>query len=175
MKVLESEKNPNEQYLSDHELDKLLESAYEEIMWLARRAENNASDARSWYTHVIGQKLKKRIRHFTGRVSINAVKEVSSPLRLEHYERIHQTLTKLIEEHLISGDDPSKFIQLIKICERVNIVTVDENYAVIKAKGDYSMAGIELIEWKVIPKKKRQLLWDKVLKRNVANADEFKP
>jgi hypothetical protein len=45
-----------------------LVSIYEEIMWLATRPNVTASRARAWYTHVMAESVKLRVRHFSGLV-----------------------------------------------------------------------------------------------------------
>jgi hypothetical protein len=41
----------------------------------------------------------------------------------------------------------SEFIQTLVEYERVHIVTVGENYAAMRAKGDYALAEIQLVPW----------------------------
>jgi hypothetical protein len=150
-------------------------SIYEEMMWLARRPNTRPSAARAWYTHVVGGRLIRQIRLFSGKVSSTAARNESATLRLEHFKRIQTTLTKLVEKHLNLGENPAEFVRVILDCEQVHIVTFEENYAALKAKGDYSKAGIKLISWSRIPKSRRQFLWRKMLNGKVSNADEFKP
>lgn len=150
-------------------------SIYEEMMWLARRPNTSPTAARAWYTHVVGGRLIRRIRLFTGKVSSNAARDETAVLRLEHFKRIQTTLTKLVTKHLHSGENLNEFIRVILDCEQVHIVTFEENYAALKAKGDYAAAGIKLISWDKIPKSRRQILWKKMLKGKVANAAEYEP
>ena len=112
---------------------------------------------------------------FTGQVSIQAVKELDSDLRLEHYLRIQTTLTQMVKRHLECGlNDPRDFINTILRCERVHIVTKLENYAAMKAGGDYAAAGIELISWGDITVEQQRTLWSKMLQGKVANYAEFR-
>ncbi|NND82921.1 MAG: hypothetical protein HKN50_10880 [Gammaproteobacteria bacterium] len=157
------------------ELEADLASVYEEIMWLARRPNVTASVARSWYTHATSERLKKHVRMFTGKVSIQAIENSDAELRLEHYLRIQATLTQMVERHLESDlNDPRDFINTVLECERVHIVTKPENYAAMRAKGDYSAAGIKLVDWANIPLEQREYLWNKMLKGKVANYTEFR-
>jgi len=71
-----------------------LEALYAQVMWLARQPKVSASMARAWYTHVVAERVKRRIRMFTGKVSQVAASDPSATLRLEHYMRIQ---TKLID------------------------------------------------------------------------------
>lgn len=145
-------------------------------MWLARRPNVTASVARSWYTHATSERLKKYVRMFTGQVSIQAAKNLDSDLRLEHYLRIQTTLTQLVKRHLDSDlNDPSDFINTILRCEQVHIVTKSENYDAMKAKGDYTAAGIELVSWGDIGLEQQQVLWGKMLRGKVANHGDFRP
>ena len=147
---------------------------YEEIMWLARRPNVTPSMARAWYTHVVADKLKRRIRQFSGKVSRTAASDPTAILRLEHHGRIQTRLTALVDAHRkLKRPKPTEFIKLVIDCENVHIVTVDENYAAMRAKGDYREAGIKLQSWRSIPKEKRQVLWSRMLHGKVANANEF--
>ncbi|MEW9585373.1 hypothetical protein [Paraburkholderia sp. DGU8] len=74
-------------------------SIYEEIMWLAARSNVTAGRARAWYTHIMAESVKRRIRQFRGRVSTVAIANDGTGLRLEHYKRIQTTLTELVERH----------------------------------------------------------------------------
>jgi hypothetical protein len=51
------------------ELESSLRSIYEEIMWLARRPNVTPGRARAWYTHIMAESVKRRVRRFTGQVS----------------------------------------------------------------------------------------------------------
>lgn len=150
-----------------------LEDLYDEVMWLARRPRVTPSFARAWYTHVRADFLKRRIRRFSGFVSVAAALGTED-LRLEHFERIQTTLTGLITRHLAEEiRDPSDFIRTLVNCERVHVVTVRENYAALACKGDYEQAGIELVSWNEVPIDRRAELWKKMLRGKVANAADF--
>lgn len=152
-----------------------LKAIYEQMMWLARRPNVTAATARAWYTHVMAQKLKRRIRRFTGKVSQAAIDSKRTALRLEHYKRIQATLTDLVNRHLaLKSPDSKEFIRTVLKCERVHIVTIDENNAAKQAKGNYNKAGIVLVHWKSIPPKRQDELWRKMLRGKVANADAFR-
>ena len=151
-----------------------LGAIYKQIMWLARRPNVTAATARAWYTHVMAQKLKRRIRRFTGKVSQAAIDSKRAELRLEHYKRIQATLTDLVKRHLaLKSPDPEEFIRIVLTCERVHIVTFDENNAARQAKGNYRKAGIVLVHWKSIPPNRQDQLWRKMLRGKVANADAY--
>jgi len=151
-----------------------LRSIYEEVMWLAQRPNVKPACARAWYTHIAHLGVRCDIRRFTGKVSRAAAFDESAVLRLEHFKRIQTTLTQLVARHIKSGGhNADEFIKMVLDFEQVHIVTVPENYAAMRAKGDYDLAGIELLEWKAVPKERRRLLWRKVLKGKVANARQF--
>jgi hypothetical protein len=57
----------------------------------------------------------------------------------------------------------------------VHIVTFSENYAAMRADGNYRKAGIKLLAWRSIPTERRQVLWLKMLRGKVANAKDFSP
>lgn len=152
-----------------------LESVYEEIMWLAGRPNVTAGRARAWYTHIMAESVKRRIRQFTGRVSAAAIATDGTGLRLEHYKRIQTTLTELVERHRRERiTDAGEFVHTLIDFEAVHIVTLEENYAAMRAKGDYAKAGIELVEWNQIPADRRTVLWTTMLRGKVANADRFR-
>ena len=152
-----------------------LSSIYEEIMWLAKRPKMTASVARSWYTHVTSERLKKNVRRFTGMVSQEALKD-GATLRLEHFKRIQTTLTQLIDHHITNGIyDPDEFVRVVLEYEQVHIVTVEENYAAAKAKGDYKKTNIILENWSSIKPDQQRRLWSKMLRGKVSNASEFNP
>lgn len=143
-------------------------------MWLAARPNVTPSMARAWYTHVVAGKFVKRIRHFSGKVSLEAISNPSAPLRLEHHCRMQETLTSLVGEHLKSKrPSKQKFIQTLIESENVHIVTFGENYAALRHDGNYRNAGIRLASWRSIPAATRQILWSKMLRGKVANADLF--
>jgi len=158
----------------DPKIKAALVSIYEEIMWLSTRPNVTAGSARSWYTHVMAESVKKKVRRFTGQVSKAAVEDVGADLRLEHYKRIQTTLTKLVERHRSEGiRKPEEFVTVILDCEQVHIVTLNENYAAMRAKGNYEVAGIQLIPWSKVPQVRRNELWQKMLRGKVANAAEY--
>lgn len=159
----------------DSEINNELSAVYEEIMWLAARPNVTSSVARSWYTHATAERLKRRVRMFTGRVSKRA-SYFDEELRLEHFLRIQTTLTQLVERHLRDDyRDAREFINTIERCEQVHIVTRSENYAAMKAKGDYQDAGIELVDWSSLDYETQSTLWKKMLRGKVANHDEYQP
>ncbi|OGA48448.1 MAG: hypothetical protein A3G24_20440 [Betaproteobacteria bacterium RIFCSPLOWO2_12_FULL_62_13] len=126
-----------------------LVAIYEELMWLAQRPNVSAGNARAWYTHIMSEKVNRRLRRFTGRVSRAAAESEALILRLEHYKRIQRTLTALVERHRkLKKRNPDEFIRVLIDCERVHIVTFEENYAAMRAGGDYRKAGIELVPWR---------------------------
>jgi hypothetical protein len=125
-----------------HDLHTELVAIYEEVMWLSRRPNVTASCARAWYTHIMSERVKRRIRRFTGKVSRSAAENDAATLCLEHFRRIQTTLTSLIERHRESKTSNSEeFVRVLVECERVHIVTVEENYAAMCAEGSYSKAG----------------------------------
>lgn len=122
-----------------------LASIYEEVMWLAERPSTTPSAARAWYTHVAVQPLRRHVRRFTGKVSRAAATDQGSTLRLEHFMRMQTTLTQLVARHLKTGTrSAEEFICIVLEYEQVHVVTVAENYAAMKAKGDYVLAGIKV-------------------------------
>jgi hypothetical protein len=158
------------------ELKSRLFAIYEEIMWLASRPGVTASCARAWYTHIMANRMTKDLRRFTGKVSRAALASDGSDLMLEHYLRIQTTLTALVERHKeLKTPKPREFLRLMLEYERVHIVTRAENYAALRAKGDYTVAGIRLVEWSVVPSARRAELWQRMLRGRVANASEFEP
>jgi hypothetical protein len=97
-------------------------------------------------------------------------------LRLEHFLRIQTTLTQLVERHLKEGSrDAQEFINTIKRCEQVHIVTQSENYAAMKAKGCYQDADIKLVDWSSLGYDTQLKLWKKMLRGKVANHSEYQP
>jgi len=159
----------------DSDLESELSAVYEEIMWLADRQNITPSVARTWYTHATAERLKRRVRMFTGFVSEQA-SYLQETLELEHYKRIQTTLTQMVDRHKREGcRDPSEFIETIQACERVHIVTKSENKAAKKAKGDYRAAGISLVEWSSLGHEVRIDLWKRMLRGKVANYKDFKP
>ena len=139
-------------------IKKDLTSIYKEIMWLARRPKTTPAVARSWCTRVVSERLKKDVRRFTGKVSENALKE-GETLRLEHFKRMQTTLTKLVDHHVKTGvRDAEEFVRVVHNCEQVHIVTLKENYEIMKKKGSYKNAGVVLVKWKDISKNMQHFL-----------------
>jgi hypothetical protein len=152
-----------------------LTAIYEEIMWLARRSDITPSEARAWYTHVTSGRLRRHLRIFSGQVSQQAL-QPDAVVRLEHFKRLQTTLTKLVSEHLRKDIcDPHEFIRVVTDCEQVHIVTARENYEAMKAGGDYSKAGIMLLDWHTLAPEAQHRFWTKVLRGRVSNAQGFKP
>lgn len=152
-----------------------LGAIYEEVMWLAQRPPYTPSDARAWYTHIAHLGVRRDIRRFTGKVSREAAADEAASLRLEHFKRMQTTLTQLVARHLKTGTrDATEFINTVIDCEQVHIVTTRQNYDAMKAKGDYELAKIDLIEWDQLSIDRRRVLWKKVLNGKVANAARFK-
>ena len=144
-------------------------------MWLSARPRVTASRARAWYTHIMAEAVKRKVRRFSGKVSETAAKEIDGPLMLEHFKRIQTALTALVEHHRSARlNDPDSFIKTLIEFEHVHIVTRNENYDAMRAKGNYRDAGIVLIPWKKLPERRRTELWQKMLRGKVANADAFK-
>lgn len=152
-----------------------LASIYEEVMWLSNRPNVTASRARAWYTHVMAESVKRRVRQFSGLVSVEAISSQGGNLRLEHHKRIQTTLTALVDRHRREQrHNPDEFVRTVIECESVHIVTSEENYAAMRARGDYELAGIALMPWDYIPAHRRHELWDTMLRGRVANATTFK-
>lgn len=153
-----------------------LMAIYEEVLWLARRQNVTAGNARAWYTHIMSERVKRRLRRFTGKVSRSAAESESATLRLEHYKRIQTTLTALVERHReLKKPNADEFIRVLLDCERVHIVTFEENYAAMRADGNYSKAGIELLPWRSLSPERQAALWKKMLRGKVANAIAYAP
>ena len=160
----------------DPQLHKDLTSIYEEIMWLSVRPNVTPGRARAWYTHIMAEALKRKLRQFTGKVSKAAAARGDDQLMLEHFKRIQTTLTALVERHRAEKlNDAEEFVETIVEFEQVHIVTRSENYAAMRAKGDYRQAGIVLLPWRSIPSDRRAELWKKMLRGKVANSAAFKP
>ncbi|WP_431819414.1 hypothetical protein [Burkholderia sp. F1] len=155
------------------ELRAALVSIYEEMMWLAGRPNVTPSRARAWYTHVMAESVKLRVRQFTGLVSKAAAVGNGTGLRLEHYKRIQTTLTDLVGRHQKDGPNLEEFLRTLIGYEAVHIVTTEENYAAMRAKGDYQEAGIVLLPWTDVPSDRRRELWTTMLKGKVANAEQY--
>jgi hypothetical protein len=91
------------------------------------------------------------------------------------FQRLQTTLTKLVSDHLRNGThDPRQFVRVVTECEQVHIVTFRENYDAMKAGGDYSQAGIVLILWEAIAPETQLMLWKRVLRGKVSNAEAFR-
>jgi hypothetical protein len=141
----------------DADLRQRLTAVYEEVMWLAARPGNTPSMARAWFTHVAAERYKRQIRQFTGKVSKNAVRDPEATLRLEHQARIQSKLTTLVETHLkYKRPRPRAFVRFVLEAEKVHIVTFEENYLAMQNDGNYRRAGIKLVAWRDVPKKKRR-------------------
>ena len=151
-----------------------LVSIYEEMMWLAGRPNVTPSRARAWYTHVMAESVKLRVRQFTGLVSQPAVAGDGTGLRLEHYRRIQTTLTDLVTRHRKDGHNPEEFVRTLIDYEAVHIVTIEENYAAMRAKGNYQEAGIMLVPWHEVPADRREELWTTMLRGKVANSEQYR-
>jgi hypothetical protein len=147
---------------------------YAQMMWLAKRPGVTASNARAWFTHVMAETVKRRLRRFSGKVSESAAAKESATLRLEHFKRINATLTSLVVRHR-EKQNPDEFIRVLLDCERVHIVTVEENYAVMRAEGSYRKAKVKLLPWHSLPPKRRTVLWKSILHGRVANARKYEP
>jgi hypothetical protein len=153
-----------------------LVSIYHEVMWLAERPNTTPAAARAWYTHVAVHPLRRHVRRFTGKVSRAAATDEGAILRLEHFMRMQTTLTQLVARHLKTGTrSAAEFIRIVLEYEQVHVVTVAENYAAMKAKGDYVVAGISLVDWRDLPAERQRVLWRKVLNGRVSNAADFAP
>lgn len=145
-------------------------------MWLAERPNVTPGRARAWYTHIMAESVKRKLRRFTGWVSTSAAHGSAEQLMLEHFKRIQTTLSELVERHRSSRTrDSGEFVQLLIEYEQVHIVTRSENYAAMRAKGNYKLAGIELVPWAILPLDRKSELWRSMLRGRVANASEFEP
>ncbi len=160
----------------DQQLHAELVSIYDEMMWLAKRPNVSAGSARSWYTHVMSGTVALRLRYFTGKVSRSAAESETETLRLEHYKRIQTNLTGLVKRHRgFRQPRPEEFVRMLLEYERVHIVTFQENYAAMRAKGNYRKAGIELLPWRSLSPERQVSLWKKMLRGKVANASNYAP
>lgn len=145
-------------------------------MWLAERPNVTPGRARAWYTHVMAESVKRRLRRFTGRVSATAARAGARELRLEHFLRLQTTLSDLVARHKTYARlRPAEFIQTIVEFEQVHIVTREENYAAMRANGDYRAAGIRLLLWRSLPRERQLELWRTMLRGKVANATDYRP
>ena len=160
----------------DPKLRSALESIYEEVMWLSKRPNVTPGRARAWYTHIMAESVKRKLRRFTGQVSAKAVEATVEPLMLEHFMRIQTTLSQLVERHRTNDlDDRDDFLTTLVEFEQVHIVTRGENYDAMRAKGNYELAGIKLVHWADVPPARQQALWNSMLRGKVANSVEFVP
>lgn len=155
------------------DLSRQLVSLYDEMMWLARRPGVSPSMARAWYTHIVSTKLARKIRFFTGEVSSAAIADPKQRLTLEHFKRLQTRLTAMVESDAAGDQNAEAFIRLLRDLEQVRITTVAENYAAMKADGDYGIAGIELVSWDDIPVDVQQVLWKRVLNGKVMNYEAY--
>ncbi len=142
-------------------------------MWLAARPNVTPSRARAWYTHIMAESIKRKIRRFTGYVSASAIND-DGPLMLEHFRRIQTALSSLVERHH-EGDhsNADEFVDMVLEYEQVHIVTRVENYAAMRAKGNYDKAGIQLVPWAAVPEARQEVLWRQMLRGRVSNAQEY--
>lgn len=144
-------------------------------MWLLGRPHVTPGQARGWYTHIRAIALQKHLRAFTGKVSQAASELNGEPLVLEHFKRLQRNLSQLVERHhRESMHDPTEFVALVKDNEQVHIVTRRENYGAMRAKGDYAVAGIVLMDWEELPLAKRATLWRTMLRGRVTNAAQYR-
>jgi hypothetical protein len=65
----------------------MLEGAYEEVMWLARRPHTSPSAARAWYTHIASGKFRRHMCKFSGLVSHRAL-EPGAVLRFRAFQSV---------------------------------------------------------------------------------------
>ena len=156
------------------ELRQSLTYIYEEVMWLSVRPNVTPGRARAWYTHIMAESVKRKLRRFTGMVSANAADGSGEQLVLEHFKRIQTTLSELVERHRLQKiRDPNEFVEILIEYEQVHIVTRSENYAAMRAEGNYELAGIKLVSWKTLSLERRANLWRRMLRGRVANASDF--
>ena len=145
-------------------------------MWLARRPNVTPGRARAWYTHIMAEAVKRQVRRFTGEVSASALASTTEPLMLEHFKRIQKTLSALVQTHCEANlSDAEEFVRILIEYEQVHIVTRSENYAAMRAKGNYDAAGIKLVTWASLPAERQRDLWQTMLRGRVANAHEYTP
>jgi len=145
-------------------------------MWLANRPNVTPGRARAWYTHIMAEAVKRQLRRFTGKVSAAAAERTTEALMLEHFKRIQTTLSALVQSHRTANlSDAEEFVRVLIEYEQVHIVTRSENYAAMRAKGDYEAAGISLVPWESLPAQRQNELWRSMLRGKVANAHEYSP
>ena len=154
-------------------LNDTLTKCYDVMMYAAKSGVFNPTAVRGIYTHVIGPSLKRRICMFTGKVSRAALANLEGELVLEHYHRIQHELTKLVGRHMVEGENCQEFIDSIYLMEKVHIVTKRENYDAMKAKGCYTAANIELLDWSELSPEVKGFLRKRMLSSRVANISDF--
>jgi hypothetical protein len=94
----------------------------------------------------------------------------------EHHRRLHKSITALVEDHLRDKLDHSgSFITKIADLESVNITTREENGRLLHNGGDYSRAGVTLIDWNLVEAKRQIEIWKKKIKSKVSNDHLFEP
>lgn len=153
-----------------------LESVYEEMMWLANRPNVTPRQARAWYSAVVAEVLKRKVRRFSGFVSQAALEQVDGRIVLEHFNRLAHSISNLLTLHKSQNiSDPSVFIELIAECEQVNITTNLENHLIRGAEGNYELAGVTLVHWREIDLALKTRLYQRKLRNQVANAADFAP
>jgi hypothetical protein len=153
-----------------------LTSVYEELIWLANRPYVTPRQARAWYSAVLAETLKRKVRRFSGLVSQAALDQLDGRLVLEHFNRLSHSISRLLELHISERiNDPSAFLVLIAECEQVHITTEIENHRIREAAGDYGLAGVHLVQWQEIEAASRVLLYQRKLRGQVANAADFAP
>ncbi|MFJ2482335.1 hypothetical protein ACIOWE_18850 [Pseudomonas sp. NPDC087598] len=154
-------------------LNDTLTKCYDVMMYAAKSGAFNPTAVRGIYTHIIGPGLRRRICMFTGKVSSAALANLEGELVLEHFHRIQHELTKLIGRHMAEGENCQEFIDAIYLMEKVHIVTKRENYNAMKAKGCYTTANIELLDWSELSLEVKGFLRKRMLRSRVANITEF--
>ncbi|GJH34212.1 hypothetical protein CBA19CS91_15665 [Paraburkholderia hospita] len=154
------------------------------IVVMAKTGLFTACELRTVYSHGCRAGKGKVYTLFTGKVSKAAlatldpgfIADEMSRLHREHPDRLQAEITALIERQMANGDyDADAFADRVMALERVNITTRGENYAAMRAGGDYQQAQIELVDWSDISADSQQTLWRKMLAGHVANAAEFAP
>lgn len=150
-------------------------NAYEEIMMLAARPGTTPAAARTWWTSAKGVGLARKVRRFTGLISIGAAQAApGARLVLEHFERLSREITALVSRHLLQGHNADEFLALIERCERVHLVLESENQALARLNGDYVAAGIELARFDTLSVERRAfLLAGPLAGGRICNRDEF--
>lgn len=153
-----------------------LTSVYEELIWLASRPYVTPRQARAWYSAVLAETLKRKVRRFSGLVSQAALDQIDGRLVLEHFNRLSHSISRLLELHISERiADPSAFVALIEQCEQVHITTEQENHRIRESGGDYGLASVIMVEWRSIDAASRGKLYRRKLRGQVANSAEFAP